>query len=233
MKLRPAVKHWTNSWYNSVSLILQGGAVRCVACSVLWSVSKCMWIDVENVCGLSVVGVSHWLCSFVLFHCEQQLGSDGSRPILVQVAESVYRFTLGSVAGGKSHAALAPCIPSTRHAPTHLPVCLPTCPPALHCPQKKRVRETEDNGPSIGLSFALLTRATVAALLIEKFTFSFLFSRSLSPSVFPPLFSVPLSHSVPSPVPLRALGKPSCVDSFVPVWVITRGRMKVGVKGGA
>uniref|UniRef100_A0A669CQA8 Solute carrier family 25 member 13 n=1 Tax=Oreochromis niloticus TaxID=8128 RepID=A0A669CQA8_ORENI len=30
----------------------------------------------------------------------QHSGSDGSRPILIQVAESIYRFTLGSVAGG-------------------------------------------------------------------------------------------------------------------------------------
>lgn len=89
----------------------------------------------------------------VSFHgsMEQQLGSDPSRPILVQVAESAYRFALGSVAGGKSHAPLAPCIPSPHHPPTCLRAYLP---PALCCPHKKRVREIEDNGPSIAPNLA-------------------------------------------------------------------------------
>uniref|UniRef100_UPI0037E91B1C electrogenic aspartate/glutamate antiporter SLC25A13, mitochondrial n=1 Tax=Semicossyphus pulcher TaxID=241346 RepID=UPI0037E91B1C len=39
---------------------------------------------------------------------QQQLGSDGSRPILVQVAESAYRFTLGSVAGAVGATAVYP-----------------------------------------------------------------------------------------------------------------------------
>nr|XP_019945982.1 PREDICTED: calcium-binding mitochondrial carrier protein Aralar2 [Paralichthys olivaceus] len=38
----------------------------------------------------------------------QQLGSDGSRPVLVQVAESAYRFTLGSVAGAVGATAVYP-----------------------------------------------------------------------------------------------------------------------------
>uniref|UniRef100_A0A3B4YUH2 Solute carrier family 25 member 13 n=1 Tax=Seriola lalandi dorsalis TaxID=1841481 RepID=A0A3B4YUH2_SERLL len=43
-----------------------------------------------------------------LAEVQRQLGSDGSRPILVQVAESVYRFTLGSVAGAVGATAVYP-----------------------------------------------------------------------------------------------------------------------------
>lgn len=61
----------------------------------------------------------------------------------------------------------------------------------------------------------LLTRATVAPLLKEKCSLSFLFSLNLSLSISAPLFTIPLS--------CRAMGKPSCEDSFVPVWVIRSG----------
>uniref|UniRef100_A0A667ZGL4 Solute carrier family 25 member 13 n=1 Tax=Myripristis murdjan TaxID=586833 RepID=A0A667ZGL4_9TELE len=40
--------------------------------------------------------------------CLQQSGSDASRPILIQVAESAYRFTLGSVAGAVGATAVYP-----------------------------------------------------------------------------------------------------------------------------
>ncbi|KAI9526859.1 hypothetical protein NQZ68_035132 [Dissostichus eleginoides] len=40
--------------------------------------------------------------------CEQQLGGDVSRPILTQVAESAYRFSLGSVAGAVGATAVYP-----------------------------------------------------------------------------------------------------------------------------
>uniref|UniRef100_A0A8C5C2T8 Solute carrier family 25 member 13 n=1 Tax=Gadus morhua TaxID=8049 RepID=A0A8C5C2T8_GADMO len=42
------------------------------------------------------------------FFIKQQSGSDGSRPVLVQVAESAYRFTLGSVAGAVGATAVYP-----------------------------------------------------------------------------------------------------------------------------
>lgn len=107
----------------------------------------------------------------------QHSGSDGSRPILIQVTESIYRFALGSVAGGKSHAPLAPYIPSPHHPPIHPPTCLPAYlpPPALCCPHKKRVRE---NG-QWPLYCPFLTRATVTLLLKEKCSLSCLFSLSL------------------------------------------------------
>lgn len=38
----------------------------------------------------------------LFFCCPQQSGGDASRSVLIQVAESAYRFTLGSVAGGES-----------------------------------------------------------------------------------------------------------------------------------
>ncbi|KAM7373033.1 hypothetical protein PAMP_007917 [Pampus punctatissimus] len=47
-----------------------------------------------------------FIVSFLL--CKQQLGSDGSRPVLIQVAESVYRFALGSVAGAVGATAVYP-----------------------------------------------------------------------------------------------------------------------------
>uniref|UniRef100_A0A3Q0QSS8 Solute carrier family 25 member 13 n=1 Tax=Amphilophus citrinellus TaxID=61819 RepID=A0A3Q0QSS8_AMPCI len=43
-----------------------------------------------------------------LAEVQRQLGSDGSRPILIQVAESIYRFTLGSVAGAVGATAVYP-----------------------------------------------------------------------------------------------------------------------------
>uniref|UniRef100_A0A3Q3R9M4 Uncharacterized protein n=1 Tax=Monopterus albus TaxID=43700 RepID=A0A3Q3R9M4_MONAL len=88
--------------------------------------SSCTDILTQN-CGLSLFISSVLLFEFIALHSclyclfcplgRQQLGSDGAHPIFIQVAESVYRLTLGSVAGGKSHAPLAPCIftPPGRH----------------------------------------------------------------------------------------------------------------------
>lgn len=70
------------------------------------------------------------------------------------------------------------------------------------------------------LPLTLLTRASFAPLLKEKCSLSFLVNLLLS--------TIPLSRSVLSLASVRAMGKPSCVDSFVPVWAIRRGRMKVG-----
>uniref|UniRef100_A0A3Q3R9L5 Uncharacterized protein n=1 Tax=Monopterus albus TaxID=43700 RepID=A0A3Q3R9L5_MONAL len=69
-------------------------------------------VDVEKISPLMESALP---CS--LAGVQKQLGSDGAHPIFIQVAESVYRLTLGSVAGGKSHAPLAPCIftPPGRH----------------------------------------------------------------------------------------------------------------------
>lgn len=65
-------------------------------------------------------------------------------------SQSAYRFTLGLAAGGQSHTPLARLHTFTP-SPTHLPTYLPTWPPppALCCPHKKRLREAEDNGPSM------------------------------------------------------------------------------------
>lgn len=104
-----------------------------------------------------------------------------------------YRFTLGSVAGGKSHAPLAPCIPSPHHPPTCLCAYLP---PALCCPHKKRVREIEDNGPSIAPSHAYKSNGRSPAL------------REVLPLFLTPSPSIPLSHSVLSLASLHAMGKP-------------------------
>ena len=144
-----------------------------------------------------------FIVSFPL--CEQQLGSDVSRPVLVQVAESAYRFSLGSVAGGKSHAPLAPCI---LHPTTHLLACVYTCPPTLCCSHEKTVRE-RTMVPL--LPFPLLTRALVAPLLKEKLPRFLFLSLSFARS------TIPLLRSVLPLASLCALGKPSCVDSFVPV----------------
>lgn len=65
------------------------------------------------------------------------------------------------------------CIPSPHHPPTHPP----TYHPALCCPHKKRLREAEDNGPSICPSCRWPALREVLSLP----------------------FSIPLSHSVPSP----------------------------------
>lgn len=78
------------------------------------------------------------------------------------MAESVCRFTFSSVAGGKSHAPLAPCIPS----PYHLPACLP--PPSavlmnkggqwsLYCPfpcsqEQRSTRCLNRSAPSLSCS---------------------------------------------------------------------------------
>uniref|UniRef100_A0A8C4F1J4 Solute carrier family 25 member 13 n=1 Tax=Dicentrarchus labrax TaxID=13489 RepID=A0A8C4F1J4_DICLA len=53
-------------------------------------------VDIENIAPLEEGALPYNLAEVQ----RKQLGSDGSRPILVQVAESAYRFTLGSVAGG-------------------------------------------------------------------------------------------------------------------------------------
>uniref|UniRef100_A0A671VWU9 Solute carrier family 25 member 13 n=1 Tax=Sparus aurata TaxID=8175 RepID=A0A671VWU9_SPAAU len=51
--------------------------------------------DIENIAPLEEGALPYNLAEV-----QRQLGSDPSRPILVQVAESAYRFALGSVAGG-------------------------------------------------------------------------------------------------------------------------------------
>ncbi|CAB1443110.1 unnamed protein product [Pleuronectes platessa] len=52
-------------------------------------------VDVEKIAPLEEGALPYNLAEVQ----RQQLGSDGSRPVLVQVAESAYRFTLGSFAG--------------------------------------------------------------------------------------------------------------------------------------
>uniref|UniRef100_A0A8C5B350 Solute carrier family 25 member 13 n=1 Tax=Gadus morhua TaxID=8049 RepID=A0A8C5B350_GADMO len=54
------------------------------------------WQDIEKIAPLEEGALPYNLAEVQ----RQQSGSDGSRPVLVQVAESAYRFTLGSVAGG-------------------------------------------------------------------------------------------------------------------------------------
>lgn len=115
----------------------------------------------------------------------------------------------------------------TTHPTTHLPACLPTWPPStLCCPHKKRVRE-RGQWPLYCPLPCLQEQRSLPCLKRSAP------SPSCSHSISFPLSTIPLSRPVLSLAPLRAMGKPSCVDSFVPVWVITRGRMKVGVKGGA
>uniref|UniRef100_A0AAQ5ZGY1 EF-hand domain-containing protein n=1 Tax=Amphiprion ocellaris TaxID=80972 RepID=A0AAQ5ZGY1_AMPOC len=52
-------------------------------------------VDIEKIAPLEEGALPYNLAEI-----QRQLGSDGSRPVLIQVAESVYRFALGSVAGG-------------------------------------------------------------------------------------------------------------------------------------
>lgn len=184
---------------------------------------RCMWCQLSSSAALFEFVLSHFLTNVLIVSssvCGQHLGSDGSRPILIQVAESIYRFTLGSVAGGKSHAPLAPCIPSPHHPPIHpsfhLPACLPYLPPALCCPHKKRVRES-GQWPL----YCPFLRAAVTPLLKENCSLSLSFS--------PPL-SQP--RSVLSHVSLRAMGKPSCVF-FCTYMSDEKTDVTVGVKGGA
>ena len=102
---------------------------------------------------------------------------------------------------------LQPTAHPAIHLSTYLPAYLPT--PALCCPHKKGVRE-RTMAPLLPLP--LLTWTTVAPLLKEKCSLSL--------------------HLAPScPTSLRAMGKPSFVDSFVPVWLITRRKVKVGGGG--
>ncbi|XP_047461281.1 calcium-binding mitochondrial carrier protein Aralar2 isoform X2 [Mugil cephalus] len=61
-------------------------------------------VDIEKIAPLEEGALPYNLAEVQ----RQQLGSDGSRPILVQVAESVYRFTLGSVAGAVGATAVYP-----------------------------------------------------------------------------------------------------------------------------
>uniref|UniRef100_A0A8C4F2B7 Solute carrier family 25 member 13 n=1 Tax=Dicentrarchus labrax TaxID=13489 RepID=A0A8C4F2B7_DICLA len=62
-------------------------------------------VDIENIAPLEEGALPYNLAEV---QRKQQLGSDGSRPILVQVAESAYRFTLGSVAGAVGATAVYP-----------------------------------------------------------------------------------------------------------------------------
>uniref|UniRef100_A0A8C4EU77 Solute carrier family 25 member 13 n=1 Tax=Dicentrarchus labrax TaxID=13489 RepID=A0A8C4EU77_DICLA len=62
-------------------------------------------LDIENIAPLEEGALPYNLAEV---QRKQQLGSDGSRPILVQVAESAYRFTLGSVAGAVGATAVYP-----------------------------------------------------------------------------------------------------------------------------
>ncbi|XP_051245519.1 electrogenic aspartate/glutamate antiporter SLC25A13, mitochondrial isoform X2 [Dicentrarchus labrax] len=61
-------------------------------------------VDIENIAPLEEGALPYNLAEVQ----RKQLGSDGSRPILVQVAESAYRFTLGSVAGAVGATAVYP-----------------------------------------------------------------------------------------------------------------------------
>ncbi|XP_008297737.1 calcium-binding mitochondrial carrier protein Aralar2 isoform X1 [Stegastes partitus] len=62
-------------------------------------------VDIEKIAPLEEGALPYNLAEI---QRQQQLGSDGSRPILVQVAESVYRFSLGSVAGAVGATAVYP-----------------------------------------------------------------------------------------------------------------------------
>ncbi|TKS88559.1 Calcium-binding mitochondrial carrier protein [Collichthys lucidus] len=61
-------------------------------------------VDIENIAPLEEGALPYNLAEVQ----RQQSGSDGSRPILIQVAESAYRFTLGSVAGAVGATAVYP-----------------------------------------------------------------------------------------------------------------------------
>ncbi|KAK0139873.1 Calcium-binding mitochondrial carrier protein Aralar2 [Merluccius polli] len=61
-------------------------------------------LDIEKIAPLEEGALPYNLAEVQ----RQQSGSDGSRPILVQVAESAYRFTLGSVAGAVGATAVYP-----------------------------------------------------------------------------------------------------------------------------
>uniref|UniRef100_A0A665VC07 Solute carrier family 25 member 13 n=1 Tax=Echeneis naucrates TaxID=173247 RepID=A0A665VC07_ECHNA len=67
-----------------------------------------MEVDILFHHKLQLYTYTNTLFLIFLFHLEQQFGSDGSRPILVQVAESAYRFTLGSLAGAVGATAVYP-----------------------------------------------------------------------------------------------------------------------------
>ncbi|XP_030203429.1 calcium-binding mitochondrial carrier protein Aralar2 [Gadus morhua] len=62
------------------------------------------WQDIEKIAPLEEGALPYNLAEVQ----RQQSGSDGSRPVLVQVAESAYRFTLGSVAGAVGATAVYP-----------------------------------------------------------------------------------------------------------------------------
>ncbi|XP_070702985.1 electrogenic aspartate/glutamate antiporter SLC25A13, mitochondrial [Pempheris klunzingeri] len=62
------------------------------------------FVDIEKIAPLEEGALPYNLAEVQ----RQQLGSDGSRPILIQVAESAYRFTLGSVAGAVGATAVYP-----------------------------------------------------------------------------------------------------------------------------
>ncbi|XP_072225954.1 electrogenic aspartate/glutamate antiporter SLC25A13, mitochondrial isoform X1 [Leuresthes tenuis] len=61
-------------------------------------------VDIEKIAPLEEGSLPYNLAEVQ----RQQLGSDGSRPILIQVAESIYRFALGSVAGAVGATAVYP-----------------------------------------------------------------------------------------------------------------------------
>uniref|UniRef100_A0AAQ5YZR8 EF-hand domain-containing protein n=1 Tax=Amphiprion ocellaris TaxID=80972 RepID=A0AAQ5YZR8_AMPOC len=60
-------------------------------------------VDIEKIAPLEEGALPYNLAEI-----QRQLGSDGSRPVLIQVAESVYRFALGSVAGAVGATAVYP-----------------------------------------------------------------------------------------------------------------------------
>ncbi|XP_041868123.1 calcium-binding mitochondrial carrier protein Aralar2 isoform X2 [Melanotaenia boesemani] len=60
-------------------------------------------VDIEKIAPLEEGALPYNLAEV-----QRQLGSDSSRPVLIQVAESIYRFTLGSVAGAVGATAVYP-----------------------------------------------------------------------------------------------------------------------------
>ncbi|KAM6899663.1 electrogenic aspartate/glutamate antiporter SLC25A13, mitochondrial isoform 2-T2 [Xenentodon cancila] len=60
-------------------------------------------VDIERIAPLEEGSLPYNLAE-----AQRQLGSSSSRPVLVQVAESIYRFTLGSVAGAVGATAVYP-----------------------------------------------------------------------------------------------------------------------------
>uniref|UniRef100_A0A667ZFE3 Solute carrier family 25 member 13 n=1 Tax=Myripristis murdjan TaxID=586833 RepID=A0A667ZFE3_9TELE len=62
-------------------------------------------VDIEKIAPLEEGALPYNLAEV---QRQQQSGSDASRPILIQVAESAYRFTLGSVAGAVGATAVYP-----------------------------------------------------------------------------------------------------------------------------